>query len=162
MRAPIHSVKHYVQTSLATVAASAKVDTVLVDAVPVPDINTVNEVVEGAIVKAIYVERWVLGASSSASQITILAKIPGGADPFSTTELAALGSAVNKKNILYVTQGLASNDGIANPIPIIRQWFKIPKGKQRFGLGDRLILTTFAQQAVALEMCGMAVYKEYT
>ncbi len=162
MRPVIHSTKHYVQISLATVAASMVVNTFLIDAVEVVDKNAVQEVEEGAIVKAIFVELWVLGASASASQISVLAKQPSGLPAFSTTDLAALGAADNKKNILYVTQGLASNDGIANPIPIIRQWFKIPKSKQRFGLGDHLTLQVFAQNAVALEICGFATYKEYT
>ncbi len=162
MRAPIHSVKHYVQTSLATVTGNTVLTTVLVQAVKVGDINLTREVIEGAIVKAIFVELWVIGSVSNATQITVLTKFPAGMTPFSTTELAALGDADNKKNILYVTQGLASNDGIAAPIPIIRQWFKIPKSKQRFGLGDTLELQVFAQNAVDLSICGFATFKEYT
>ncbi len=162
MRPVIHSNKHYVQTSLTTVAASAKVDIVLIDAVPVANKDSVFEVTEGAIVKAIFIELWCLGASANATQISVLTKFVGGAAAFSLTAMAALGAADNKKNVLYVTQGLASNDGIAAPIPIIRQWFKIPKSKQRFGQGDRLILQVFAQQAVAVDICGMATYKEYT
>ncbi len=162
MRAPIHSVKHYVQTSLATIAAGAILTTVLVRGSRIQDVNSNPEVQEGAIVKAIFVELWVLGASANASQITTLTKFPSGKSEFTTTQMAALGDAENKKNILYVTQGLASNDGIANPIPIIRQWFKIPKGKQRFGLGDTLELQTFAQNSVALQVCGFATFKEYT
>ncbi len=162
MRAPIHSVKHYVQTSLTTVAASAIDTTVLVEGVQVASINAVHEVLEGATVKAIYIELWVLGTSASATVIVTLAKFPSGQTPFSTTEMAALGNANNKKNILFTAQGLASNDGIGNPIPIMRGWYKIPRGKQRFGLGDTLELQVFAQQAVSLEICGMATYKEYT
>ncbi len=162
MKAPIHSTKHYVQTSLTTVAASSIDTTVLISAVATPDKNIVSEVEEGAIVKAIFIERWILGASAGATQITTLAKFPSGQTPFSTTEMAALGSADNKKNVFYTTQGLSSNDGIAGPIPIIRQWFKIPKGKQRFGLGDTLELQTFSQAAVANDICGFALYKEYT
>ncbi len=162
MRPVIHSNKHLVQTSLSIVAAGAKLDIVLIDSVKVADKNAVFEVEEGAVVKAIFVEMWVLGSTSGATQITVLAKHPGGLPSFTVAELAALGNADNKKNILYTTQGLASNDGIANPIPIIRQWFKIPKSKQRFGLGDTLELQIFAQGAADLNICGMAIYKEYT
>ncbi len=161
MRPVIHSKKHYVQMSLFTVAASTIVTKVIADAVVVSDVAQSFDVVEGAIVKAVYIELWVLGASASASQITVFAKFVGGAAPFSTTEMAALGNADNKKNIFYTTMGLASNDGIANPIPIMRQWFKIPKSKQRMGKGDTLELQVFAQNAVALEVCGFATYKEY-
>ncbi len=161
MRAPIHSVKHYVQTSLTSIASGAKADITLVDAVAMPDVNTVSEVTEGAIVKAVYIELWIIGGVSSATAITVLCKFPGGLAAFGTTSLAALGGAVNKKNILFVSQGLTSNDGIASPINIMRGWYKIPKSKQRFGLGDKLLLQVFAQSQ-AQEICGFATYKEYT
>ncbi len=162
MRPVIQSRKHYVQTSLATITSGAKLDIVLVDATPLQDANLVNEVVEGAIVKAVYIEMWLLGSTASSSQITCLTKFPGGVGAFSIANLAALGSADNKKNTLFLSQGLASNDGIANPINIMRGWYKIPKSKQRFGLGDRLLLQIFAQGAANLEVCGFATYKEYT
>ncbi len=162
MRPPIHSVKHYVQTSLTTIATGIKLDILLIDAVKLLDVSLVSEVAEGAVVKAIYIELWILGDTGDASQITVLAKQPSGLSAFNTTQMAALGAADNKKNILFVSQGLASNDGIANPINIMRGWYKIPKSKQRFGLGDTLKLQIFAQGAAGLEICGFATYKEYT
>ncbi len=162
MRAPIHSVKHYVQMSLTTVAAGAIVTTVLADGVERTTANAVNEVTEGAIVKAIYIELWIVGSSGNATQITVLAKYPSGVAPFTVAQMAALGAANNKKNILFTSQGLTSNDGIAGPVNIMRGWYKIPKSKQRFGLGDTLELQIFSQAAQANEFCGFATYKEYT
>ncbi len=162
MRPVIHSQKHYVQTSLSTVDTLTKLDITLVDAVALLDKNQVFEVVEGALVKAIYIELWILGSTASASQITVLAKQPGGLAAFSTSGMANIGLQDNKKNVLFVSQGLASNDGIAAPINIMRGWYKIPKSKQRFGLGDTLKLQIFAQGAANLEICGFATYKEYT
>jgi len=161
MRAPIHSIKHYVQISLTSVAAGAISTNVLIAADLIQNVNQVFEVTEGAIVKAIYIELWIIGAVSSATAITTLAKMPSGVDGFDATEMAALGTAANKKNILFVSQGLTSNDGIAAPINIMRGWYKIPKSKQRFGFGDTLELQIFAQ-AQAQEICGFATYKEYT
>ncbi len=161
MRAPIHSEKHYVQTSLTSIAAGAVDTTVLIEAVQLQNKNTVSEVVEGALVKAIYIELWIIGGVSSATAIIALVKFPGGLGQYNATQLAALGTAPNKKNILFVAQGLTSNDGIAGPIPIMRGWYKIPRSKQRFGLGDTLELQVFAQ-AQAQEICGFATYKEYT
>ncbi len=161
MRPVIHSKKHYVQTSLTTIAAAGQLNIVLIDATARQDANLVYEVEEGAIVKAVFVELWVIATSADGTQITTLTKFPSGQTAFSTTEMAALGNADNKKNILYVTQGLANNDGVSAAIPILRQWFKIPKSKQRFGLGDTLELQIFAQGASPLDICGMATYKEY-
>ncbi len=162
MRPVVHSEKHYVQTSLSTIAAGAKLDITLIEAVQVLNKNLVSEIVEGAVVKAVYIELWVLGSTSGATQITALTKFEAGAAPFSVAQLAAIGTTGNKKNTLFVSQGLASNDGIANPINVMRGWYKIPKSKQRFGLLDTLELQIFAQGAAALDICGFATYKEYT
>ncbi len=162
MKAPIHSTKHYVQISLSTVTTGATLATDLVLGVNVSDKNTTLEVEEGALVKAVYLEIWAIGSSSNQFFTAILAKFPSGQNAASVAEMAALGDWENKKNILYTTQGLASNDGIAAPIPIIRQWFKIPKGKQRFGLLDRLRFQIASRGSADIIICGFATYKEYT
>ncbi len=162
MRPTIHSTKHYVQMSLTSIAAGALGTTVLVSAVPVASKNLVSEVEEGALVKAVYIELWVFGNAGNATQITTLCKFPSGQTPFTVAEMAALGAADNKKNILFTSQGLVGNDGIANPSVIMRGWYKIPKGKQRFGQGDTLELQIFAQAAESLDFCGFCTYKEYT
>ncbi len=162
MRPIIHSTKHYVQMSLTSVAAGALGTTVLISGVATPDKNLVSEVEEGATVKAVYIELWAIGGSGTITQITTLTKFPSGQTPFTVSEMAALGAADNKKNILFTSQGIIGNDGIANPTNIMRGWYKIPKGKARFGLGDTLELQIFAQAAESLVFCGFAVYKEYT
>ncbi len=162
MRPVIHSQKHYVQTSLSTVTGLAQNIITLVVAVKVGDKNNVSEVVEGAIVKACFVETWLRSAEASAgSFIAVLWKQPGGAANFSLTEMAALGDADAKKNILFVSQGLV-NHNTADAIPVLRGWYKIPKSKQRFGLGDKLLLQIFAQSTIDVQHCGFATYKEYT
>ncbi len=91
-----------------------------------------------------------------------LEKVPGAGNTITFTESTDLFSYANKKNIIYTTQGLASNDGIAAPIPVIRQWFKIPKGKQRMGLGDTWNLNVSSRGSDDLIMCGFMTYKELT
>jgi len=162
MKAPIHSVKHYVQTSFSNILSGAKLDIVLVEGSLIQNVNSVSEVQEGAIVKAIYIELWLWGDTANASQITALTKFVAGVAPFSVAQLAAIGTTANKKNVLFVSQGLAGNDGTGSPMPIMRGWYKIPKSKQRFGLGDTLELQIFAQGAAGIDVCGFATYKEYT
>ncbi len=162
MRPVIHSKKHYVQTSLTGVLGGAQLNVELVSAVAVDDINTVDEVVEGAVVKAIYVELWARGSEAApGSFIYILCKRPGGVNVPSSAEMAALGDWDNKKNVLYTTQGL-SNDNDADAIPLYKGWIKIPKSKQRFGLGDHFSFHFFAQGGIDQQVCGFATYKEYT
>ncbi len=162
MRPVIHSTKHYVQTSLTTVVGGAQLNVELVDSVQVPDKDAVSEVEEGAIVKAVYVEMWVRSTEASpGTVIYILCKRPGGVNVPSAVEMAALGTWDNKKNIFYTTQGLV-NDNSADAIPAFKGWIKIPKSKQRMGLGDHISFHLFAQGAIDLVVCGFATYKEYT
>lgn len=162
VRPQVHSNKHYVQNSLATVTASTKRDDILVSAVNVTAANLVNEVVEGSTIKAVYFEQWLRSSEvSPGSFIFAIYKLTGGSTVFSTAELAAMGSASNKKNVLFFSQGLV-NDADSVATPVLKGWVKIPKSKQRFGLGDSLIMATFAQGAIDLQSCGFVTYKEYS
>ncbi len=136
MKAPIHSEKHYFQISLSTATTGATNEEILIQSAAVP--TGVNQVTEGAIVKAVFLEIWAIGTTADQFFTAIVVKLEGGALAPATANMAALGTYTNKKNILYTTQGLASNDGIAMPLPLFKGWIKIPKGKQRFGLGDEL------------------------
>ncbi len=160
MRAPIHSRKHYVQTSLATVLSGQTNAILTIDAVPVSAKDAPNEIEEGAVVKAVFVEMWVRAGDISAGStlVTIVKTVEDSVPTFA--DMIALDTYNNKKNILYHTQGL-TNDQNANGVPFVRQWFKIPKSKQRFGLGDRLYVVVTAQ-ALDNIICGFSTYKEYT
>ncbi len=160
MRAPIHSEKHYIQTSLTTVLAGAVLNVILIDAVAVKDKNTATEVIEGALVKAVYIELWIRGQDTSPGAVqAALIKAPDRTTP-TFTDIGALNNYTNKKNVLYFTQGL-TNLNASDANPHFRGWFKLPKGKQRFGLGDRLIISV-AALALDVNICGFAIYKEYT
>ncbi len=162
MRQIVHSVKHYVQKSLTTVATGITNSELIVSGVESTTANGVNEVPEGSVVRAVFLEIWAIGSVSNQFFTAILEKTPAGSAPATTAQMAALGTYANKKNILYTTQGLASNDGIAGPIPIVRQWFKIPKGKQRFGLGDNLRFNIASRGSDDIIVCGFSTYKELT
>ncbi len=161
MRAPIHSVKHYVQISRSTVLTGARNIESIIVATNVVSANLVDEVVEGAVVKAVYFELWVIGSTADQHGVVIVSKEISGQSGPSFAEITALGNYDNKKNVLFTHQGLASNDGIAQPIAVLRHWIKIPKSKQRFGLGDRLALTISSAGDGSQHYCGFATYKEY-
>ncbi len=161
MRPIIHSKKHYVQVSLDPIAAGAVEQKEIISAVQEVDLNALFEVIEGATIKAVFVEMWWRSQTTAAgSAVATIEKLGLDANGPTTTEMAALGAYNNKKNVFYTTQGLINDDNVA--IPFIRQWIKIPKSKQRFGLGDSLVMNIFAQGAIAMEICGFFTYKEYT
>ncbi len=163
MRPPIHSKKHIFQISQATVAQALVVSTNLIQAVEAQSTQP-QHVNEGAVVKACYVEFWVSQDSASVvgSYTVVLCKDPGGNAGMTTAQMAALHDYDNKKNILFTGQGLLTpTDG--GQVPVIRGWYKIPKGKQRFGLGDtlRLVIRNNNATAIDINFCGLAIYKEY-
>ncbi len=129
---------------------------------PIQDVNTPQEVTEGAVVKAVYLEYWYRSAvTNGASFVLIIEKADRNATDPSFTNMTTLNAYINKKNILYTTQGLVAGSG-DNPIPLVRGWFKIPKGKQRIGLNDKIRVCVAALGANGLTGCGFGIYKEYS
>ncbi len=162
VRPMVHSKKHYVQNSIETIVASTVETKSIAVAVETVDVNLANEVVEGCTIKAVYFEQWMRAADTvGASFIAVIYKLPGAAVVFTAAQLADLHGAENKKNILWTSQGLL-NDQDADALGMLRGWIKIPKTKQRFGLGDQLVFQIFAQGAIDMHLCGFALFKEYT
>ncbi len=161
MRPPIISRKHLVQFTEFTVPSLDVGTQVAAKAVAIQDVNANFEVMEGAVIKAIFIELWILGAASNQSSFVLIVEKSVGDQPNpSLTDLTNLDSYDNKKNILFTSQGLIAPSS-ANPTPVLRQWIKIPKGKTRFGLDDELKLHIAAIGGQALQGCGLHIYKEY-
>ncbi len=163
MRAPIVSRKHIVQHTQFTVASTAVASFIDIQGVAVQNVNTAQEVIEGSVVKAIYIEIWLITSEATppgATFVMIVEKANASTSLPGFTNMTTLDAYPNKKNILYTTQGLvALNAG--NPSPLLRQWIKIPKGKQRFGLDDRLRINIAAIGANDLVGCGLSIFKSY-
>ncbi len=163
MLAPIHSVKHYVQSENQEVATAVRVNVVVVDATAAPATSTTADVQEGSLVKAVFIEHWVHSRATAGNETKfqfVLEKVPTGASGITFAEMNNLAAYDNKKNILFFSQGVLG-DLTTQSIPVVRQWFKIPKGKHRFGLGDRLIIS-IGTTGASIDTCGFSTYKEYT
>ncbi len=161
--APINTVKHYVHSSNAVIATGAIRNVTLIDAVVAPATSNAFDVKEGAIIKAVYIEWWIKGkdAAGGSSQFTmIIEKNPVNVGTATIANMSNLGAYNNKKNVLYSTQGVIG-DLSTNGVPILRTWVLIPKGKQRFGLADRLTSTILAIGTNGIQSCGIATYKEF-
>ncbi len=160
MRPIVQSVKHYVQQSLLTIVGGTASAFRIVNAVDQRTGNA-DDILNGAVVKAVFIEMWVRSAELTPG--TILVSVIKTTDLSNPTfgDSVNLHDYTNKKNVLYHTQGL-TNENSTGAIPFVRQWFKIPKGKQRFGLGDRLFLMMSSQAVIDNIVCGFATYKEYS
>ncbi len=163
MVAPIQSIKHYVpQTSFGLNSGLiSNID--LVESVVAPATANANQVQEGATVKAVYCELWITSKAATTDESTFIVaieKLPSAGPDMTFTNITNLGAYLNKKNILYTTQGIipASLDG-GPTIPVVRSFILIPKGKQRMGLGDKFIINVGAVGNIRI--CGIFTYKEY-
>ncbi len=157
MRPTINTEKHIIQLGPATIALGAilPVSIAFSEASPA----TAVSVREGAKISAVYIEVWATGDDAAlSSSVCTLEKRSGNMVAMTVGESAALNNYTNKKNILHTFQGLIPTNA-QFPIPLLRGWFKIPKGKQRFGLQDLLVLNIHAALD-GMTVCGFFVYKE--
>lgn len=162
VRPIVHSTKHYVQFPISVIATGLRETNLVVSSVDVADKNLVSEVEEGNTVKAVYFELWLQNQGNLGEFIMTITKDPEAGTGPNFAEMASLSTWTNKKNVLYTTQGLTSNDGVSGPVNVIRNWIKIPKSKQRFGLGDRINMNISNVSGNDLNRCGFTTYKEYS
>ncbi len=159
MKPVINSRKHYVQFTEFVVASAGVATHTYVNAREIQNVSANSEVVEGNVVKAIFLEYWLSSnVTGNTSFVMIVEKAPSGTVAPTFSNLTTLDAYGNKKNILFTSQGLLPGNG-DNPVPILRQWFKIPKGKQRMGFKDQLRVSIAALGTNAVLGCGFGTYK---
>ncbi len=159
MRATVNSNKHYVQEPLTAIASGANANVLVAQSVEATLANQAFEVRSGSVIKAVYLEFWVKDDSNVQGNVLLSFLKTTDLQSPTSTDMITLHNYTNKKNVFYHTQGLTNND-TSNAIPFIRGWYKIPKGKQRMGLGDSLFVAITAQTSGQV-YCGFATYKEY-
>ncbi len=160
MRAPINSTKHIVQQTVATSGMGAISSSLIVVAEEVAT-GAATVVAQGTVIKAVFIEMWfdANSQSTAGSTVATLEKQSGGQPAMTYAQSVDLHNYPNKKNLLATHMGLTAAQD-ANPVPAFRAWYKIPKGKQRFGLGDRLLLN-ISGITDDTNYCGLFIYKAY-
>ena len=163
MKAIINSRKHIVQTSLTTVQEQSILNIKIAEAQDIHPVNP-DDVNVGAAIKAVYLEYWILGESAQPCTVTwSFEKLPNDGTAMTHGFSQSMDIYPNKRNVLKMGQGVIG-DSNSNPIPVIREWCKIPKGKQRMALGDELLfnVSCVGQADNGSQVCGVAIYKEQT
>ncbi len=151
-------IKHYVNHPVATATSGALGGFAIAATIAEGATRTASsDVEEGAKIEAVFCEFWLSGVTLDKTAIWILLKLPSGAPAPTVTEMNNLSTYANKKNILKSGQGLAPTNG--NVVPVLREWVKIPKGKQRFGLSDALSFY-WTGTGTSVNVCGLNTYKE--
>ncbi len=159
MRPRVNTEKHYVQFSLFSVAGGAIAELVVAIGQQTRTETNSTHIREGAIISAVWLEIWVTSddAAQGTTIVTLEKRLTGQA-PMTAAQSALLNSYGNKKNVLHCFQGLIGPN-VQPAAPSIRGWFKIPKGKQRMGLGDELVINVHGQSN-GVSGCGFATFKE--
>ncbi len=155
----INSEKHLIQQSTTLVAGGGVFNMEILDVVNNP-VNA-NEVRVGSVIKAVFVELWLSGEDdvNLPSFTFCVEKTSSGASPATFANMIGLHAYENKKNVLFISQGIIARKGDGQSVPIHRAWIAIPKGKQRFGQGDKLFVNLSAISDI--QVCGVNIYKEY-
>lgn len=160
VQSPIVTSKHLIQQTVFTIAAAGINNVVIAKAVDIPAAGVFNEVKVGSVIKAVWVEMWLSSDDASLSSVSVnFEKKVASTALQSFTNATTLHPYTNKSNVLYVTQGLVGSN-VQNGVPFLRSWIKIPKGKQRMGLNDQLVLN-IAAITNGIFACGVQIYKEY-
>ncbi len=163
MLAPINTVKHYVGQPRVSLGLGLSQSLEIADVVPAPVSNDREKVAAGSVIKSIHFEYWIVGngASGTTSQFVFtIEKVPSGVSDPTFADLLNLGGYDNKKNVLFSSQGIIASAAGGQSVPIVRDWILIPKGKQRMGHKDRIVIS-FATVEQPLAFCGISTYKEY-
>ncbi len=161
MKPVINTRKHIVQVSLQSLTIGQATTTAIAEVKHDVDQALAPDLEVGAIVKAVYLELWLLGDGQQPNtSVVIVEKLISGALAANSGQMAELHTYPNKNNIFELHQGLVG-DANANPTPFYRNWIKIPKGKQRFSLGDSLRFT-IRSNTEGMQFCGVAIFKSQT
>jgi len=160
MRPVIDSEKRIVQITLSAVTGFAQASVNIVDAKQSITATDPREVSIGTVVKAVYLELWLLGSGQQPNTSSVwFYKLPSGTGVPTAGQLADMNGWDNKNNILEAHMGLVG-DANTNPTPFFRGWIKIPKGKQRMSIGDKIGFSILAITE-DVQFCGIAIYKRY-
>ncbi len=157
--ATINTEKHILQFGPTTVAATTVNNLTLVNVADTPSVDTASQIRVGAVIKAVYIEVWIKSDDAlTSSAIVALEKNIGSMPDATAAEIILMNTYPNRANFFLTHQGLLPQ-AVQSGIPFIREWVAIPKGKQRFGRGDKLTLNILAL-ANGISFCGLAIFKE--
>ncbi len=151
-----------VNSESATLASGAAINIEVAQGVAQTAVTNTGDVVEGSLIKQVHIEMWIKSRAVAGSHFKFqlaLEKVMGAQAAITFAQMNNLMAYPNKKNIFHTAQGIGG-DLTTQSIPIMNDWFAIPKGKQRFGLDDQLVLTISATTS-DLQRCGLFIFKEW-
>ncbi len=156
---PIHSIKHVVDIQGGMVAGT-QVDNDLIEAVDAPTLAAGDRVETGSRVNSVYLklEAYATSTAALANFYMIIFKNPGG--NISTPPANAVGVDDNKRFVIHQEMVMMEKNTTGNPRTVFRGVIVIPRGYRRFGINDKLEISTLTP-GVSADFCFQCIYKEY-
>ncbi len=105
----VNSIKHYVQHENAVVGSAAVRTIEVIDTVGQAAVANANDVVEGAVIKAVFIEMWIKSGATAGNDTKFqlsIEKLPAGGTLNTFAGMNNMMAYLNKKNVLYFTQGV--------------------------------------------------------
>ncbi len=157
----IHRIKHIVDKS-ATITATAVLPEVLINTKDAPVLANTTEVETGAKVHGIFINVQIQANQSINAIPNIymaIYKSPGGNIP--AIDPAQTGSNADKKQIIHQEMNFVeTTSNTANPRTLFKGVVVIPRGMQRFGADDELIMS-LKSNAINFSYCVQCIFKEF-
>ncbi len=161
---PVQRVKHIIDAE-GSVDDTPIISVVLVQASDTPVIGSVTQVITGAKVHGIYLHVEVSHTSGTGRPniYMMIFKNPGGNLSNGSFVPKGEGAFDNKKFVMHQEMILMSGDaGNGLPRPLFNGVIKIPRGYNRFGPGDQLVMNIVTGTAgVVADWCLQCHYKEF-
>ncbi len=158
---PVNRIKHVVDT-VQTLTAGTVLDLNQILAVDAPVLANTTEVVTGSKVHGIYLRVNIAGNESDPGALPSVYmavwKNPGG--NLASIDPRNVGANDNKRFVIHQEMTMIQNAIGGNPRDLFNGVIVIPKGMQRFGPNDKLILGVVST-AVNIAVCVQAHYKEF-
>ncbi len=156
----IQSIKHIVDIQRALVIGTTTAVN-LISTVDQPDSTLVStsEVQTGSKVTSIFlnIEGSATTSAALANVYAIVYKNPNSIVP--TIAPNTVGANVHKKFVIHQEMAMVERSTAGNPRSIFKGVIMIPKGYQRFGTSDALVLSMLSP-GVTLDNCVQCIFKE--
>ncbi len=153
---PINSVKNILDATALTVSAGV-ITTVDLMTVVNDYAGGAIEVPVGAVVRGVYLFFQIQPQTLKVAIEAYVAKVPPG---LTLPVPGATGGDSGRRFILHEEKGIPGPSNNGSPPSTFRGYVKLPRGRQRVGESDRLVLRV--SSAGAYDMCAKAIYKWYS
>ncbi len=165
---PVNSVKHIVDTN-GTISAALVSTTDVTVAVNDPATASVNEVMIGSTVHAIFLRVEVVGTVAAGGVDNIYMSVyknPGG--DLAGPNPSAVGGSDDKKRVLHqemlMLTPLDLNNGVGFPRTLFKGVIVLPRALKRMGIQDKLqvlIAHRLGEATQTTRFCLQCIYKEF-